>query len=145
MCTLDRPDSVLEEDTLHVGHNCVACVGAVLFNEIRTDSPAFMTANLVARRYNIAVKSELKVERAVEIFTGLTGRTTTPGKANPWDINAPAGHYAVFCMGPRHVIYGRRGPDGCVFLYDPQLEQERTHADLIAQGYSPFQCYHFEE
>jgi hypothetical protein len=148
MCVQHIPESVLDEDegTRHVGRNCVACVAAVLFNEI--DGDGFMTPNDVAAQYDIDPRRNLAINRAVEIFTELTGRDPTPGRAKPWDINAPAGHFAVFCrinQDNKHVIYGRRGEDGCYYLWDPQVQRRWTLTELAAGGYPPYAAYHFEE
>jgi hypothetical protein len=136
-----RPDSVSDEDTHYAGYNCVACVAAVLYNETRPRGAA--TANSVAMRYDIRPNRNLDVNRAISIITDFTGLVPTPGRSHPWDPAAPDGHYAVFCLGRRHVIYGHRGPGNRFYLYDPQLEQDQDWGTLQTAGYAPFQSVHF--
>ena len=142
MSTLDRPDSVLEEGrTLHAGHNCVACVAAVLYNE--TNAKGFATANLVARRYQISPSVSLTPERALEIIRDFAKLTPTPGRAHPWESTAPQGHYAVFCMGRTHVIYGHKQSDTAFYLFDPQTERHLDLGQIQRDGFGPFRSYHF--
>jgi len=136
-----RPDSVSDEDTRYVGYNCVACVAAVLYNETHAHGGA--TANSVAARYDIRPNRDLDVTRATAIITDFTGLNPTPGRMHPWDTTAPDGHYAVFCLGRRHVIYGHRGPGQLFYLYDPQTEQDQASGPLQTAGFGPFQSVHF--
>jgi len=138
----DRPDSVLEETTRHLGYNCVACVTAVLFNELGPSGIA--TANMVAARFNIAPRYNLDVSRALWIIHDFAKLTPRPGKRNPWDPDAPDGYYAVFCLGRPHVIFGFRAAPR-YYLYDPQVERDRDLATLIQEGFGPFECFHFGE
>jgi hypothetical protein len=140
----DRPESVLEGPTRFAGYNCVACVTAVLHNEVRNGS--FAIANLVAARYNIAPKDSLTVNRALEIIRDFTKLVPSHGRMDPWGENAKPGHYAVFCMARRHVIYAYRYSDGHspqYYLYDPQSEKDQDWVKLQAQGFGPFQSFHF--
>ena len=139
----DRPDSVQDEaKTIHVGHNCVACVAAVLHNEL-TPTNLFATANMVARRYNIAPKFNLDPDRAVQIIKDFAKIKTSDGNPEPWQTSSPDGHYAVFCFGRRHVFYGYREKGG-YYLWDPQLEHDWTLPELAEQVYPPYQCFHFK-
>jgi hypothetical protein len=136
----ERPESVLERTTRHLGHNCVACVAAVLYNAL--GPRGFATANRVAAQYQIAPASYLPPARAVRIFQEFTGVTPSAGNPLPWERDAPDGHYAVFCLGRWHVIYGYRETPG-YYLYDPQLERDQHWPVLVAQGFGPFEGYHF--
>lgn len=140
MSILERPDSVLEEQNVYKGHNCVACVAAVLYNETRNSG--FATANRVAMQWNIAPNTHLPPSRAMMIIHQFTGLTASPGRHKPWDNNSPEGHYAIFCLGRRHVIYGRRNYNGEYYLYDPQTEKDQNYSSLLQNGYAPFESYH---
>ena len=143
MSTFDRPDSVLDDGpTENVGHNCVACVAAVLYNE--TCSKGFATANSVVRRYQTKPNVSLSPERAGAIIRDFTGLTPSDGKANPWEKSAPPGHYAVFFLGPRpHVVYAHKASAEQFYIWDPQIEKHLILGEILNQGLGPFRSYRF--
>jgi hypothetical protein len=144
MSALDHPDSVLDDGaTANVGHNCVACVTAVLYNE--THSNGFATANQVTHRYQTKPSVNLSPERALEIIRDFAALTPSNGKAHPWEESAPLGHYAVFCMGRRHVVYSFKASAREFYIWDPQTEHHFTFGKLQDSGYGPFRSYHFAQ
>jgi hypothetical protein len=142
----DQPDDVLPEEneaTKFVGYNCVACVAAVLHNEMKNTS-SFATANLVASKYQIAPSENLLPSRAVAIFVEFAGVKVSPGNPKPWDAGMPDGHYAVFSTGAkRHVVYAyKEGPGH--YVYDPQTRTKYAHVSHFTKaGFGPLECYHF--
>ena len=106
--------------------NCCACVIAVLYNQLARDrgEGGVVLANDIASRFPFGRDTGLSPEDAMKTMQewepDLHPESVIAYPGNPV---ARAGHYAVFDMTNRHVIYGFRSTTGSFQLWDPTIER----------------------
>jgi hypothetical protein len=134
-----RPDSVLDKEPIELpGYSSVACVAAVIHNELK--ARGFLTANRVIAAFSISDNHALGLTSAAQLIEKVSGQRCAPQRSVPWDPGAAPGHYAVFSIGRPFVVYGRR-EQSRFYLYDPKTERDWTLNELQQAGYGPFLGY----